>query len=197
MRLIIVRHGQTADNVKHILSAAEGPNLNKIGKTQAKKAGEFLKKEKIDVAYSSDMLRAKQTAEILLKFHSKAKLHLVKELRDRDFGTFNFKTEEEAIQETKKEHSNWEDCQFKSGENFKDLQKRVVDFYKKVLKKYPSKTVLLVFHADAIAALIVYLLKKSIYEEKKYFPQNTSITIVEVNSRKCKVELLESLKHLG
>jgi broad specificity phosphatase PhoE len=43
--------------------------LNEEGKTQAKKLSERLKDEKIDIVYSSDLLRAFETAKLIAKPH--------------------------------------------------------------------------------------------------------------------------------
>lgn len=196
MRLIIVRHGQTDANVKDILVGQHGPGLNKKGQEQARKIAQRLKKEKIDLVYSSDQLRTRETSQIILKYHPKVKLHLVPQLRDRNFGKFNNRKEEELLKAIKENHTNWEDCCDECGETFKEVQMRVVGFYKRVVEKNEGKTVLLVFHGDPIASLVVYLLGKSIYEERKYSPRNGAITIFNIEGNKCKIELLESVSHL-
>ncbi|MBI2112261.1 histidine phosphatase family protein [Candidatus Woesearchaeota archaeon] len=201
MRLIIVRHGQTDDNLHDILSGQKGPGLNQTGRKQAEKAGLFLRKEKITAAYSSDQLRAKETAKIILRYHPNVPWLKRRKLRDRDFGTYNQKTEAKAIQEAKLKKSTWEDYNFESGESFSDVQRRAVQAYKTIFAKHKNGRVLIVSHGDTIASLLVYLLGKSIYEEKKYSPLNTAITILEISSGKksdsAKIVLLDSLKHLN
>ena len=63
MKLIIVRHGQTDANITGIIQGHGESNLTLLGKKQAQKIALRLKEEKIDYAYSSDLRRAKETAE--------------------------------------------------------------------------------------------------------------------------------------
>jgi len=65
MRIIFVRHGESMKNAK--LTDDKDSGLTKKGEVQAKYLGEWLKKQKISAVYSSNLLRAKETAEIISK----------------------------------------------------------------------------------------------------------------------------------
>ena len=69
MKLIITRHGETIENAKRICQGHLGGNLSKKGKLQAKKLAERLKNEKLDVIYSSDLKRTKDTTKEIKKYH--------------------------------------------------------------------------------------------------------------------------------
>jgi broad specificity phosphatase PhoE len=75
MKIFLVRHGQSLANKKRIHqgNGDEWKNtpLSNTGKTQARKIAEKLKNENFDKIYSSSLKRAKQTAEIINKFHNK------------------------------------------------------------------------------------------------------------------------------
>jgi len=75
MKLFLVRHGQSLANKKQKHQGKEDEwrdtPLSNSGKTQAKKVAERLKNEEFDLIYSSPLKRAKQTAEIINKFHNK------------------------------------------------------------------------------------------------------------------------------
>ncbi|MEK6903642.1 MAG: histidine phosphatase family protein [Nanoarchaeota archaeon] len=73
INIILVRHGESLANAQDI---SQGNNdeysdtpLSKKGKEQAIKVAERLKKEPLDLIYSSDLKRAKETAEIINTFH--------------------------------------------------------------------------------------------------------------------------------
>ncbi len=70
MKLILVRHGQTHENVAKIIQGQSQGRLTAQGREQAQKVGLRLKDEKISIAYVSDLERAKQTAKEILKYHS-------------------------------------------------------------------------------------------------------------------------------
>ena len=58
-----VRHGQTFDNVKHILAGHTPGKLTQVGIEQAHTVGDQLKKAHFDYIYVSDLGRTKQTYE--------------------------------------------------------------------------------------------------------------------------------------
>ena len=68
MFIVLVRHGQTDYNKKGIMQGQQvDPLLNKLGRLQAKYTGRYLQKYfKFEKVYSSPLLRAKQTAQIIV-----------------------------------------------------------------------------------------------------------------------------------
>lgn len=66
--IYFVRHGQTDANVEGLMVGQSGdPQLTEDGKNNAFKLGKGLSKIKFDAAYSSDLTRAYDTAELVLK----------------------------------------------------------------------------------------------------------------------------------
>ena len=66
MRLLLVRHGQTAANVRGELDTAiPGPGLTRLGRRQAKSIPAVLAAETIDGIYSSMLIRTQETARPL------------------------------------------------------------------------------------------------------------------------------------
>ena len=64
--LYIVRHGQTDWNVQKLLQGQQDSALTELGITQAKELQETLREIHFDGIFSSDLLRTKKTAEIML-----------------------------------------------------------------------------------------------------------------------------------
>ncbi|MFG3659397.1 histidine phosphatase family protein [Streptomyces sp. NPDC047706] len=63
MRLLLVRHGQTPSNVRHLLdTAAPGPGLTELGERQAAALPAALAGEDIEAVYASTLVRAQLTA---------------------------------------------------------------------------------------------------------------------------------------
>lgn len=65
MRLILVRHGQTDWNLKHLMQGMTDIPLNETGKMQAFNVKEKLKNVKLDICFSSPLSRAIETAKDL------------------------------------------------------------------------------------------------------------------------------------
>ncbi|GAB2893626.1 histidine phosphatase family protein [Streptomyces mayteni] len=63
MRLLLIRHGQTPSNLKHLLDTAEpGPALTPLGQQQAAALPETLAAERIGALYASTLVRTQLTA---------------------------------------------------------------------------------------------------------------------------------------
>ena len=58
----LVRHGQSIGNAKHEFLGHTDKDLSELGYLQAQKTADFLADEKMDVIYSSDLIRAYNTA---------------------------------------------------------------------------------------------------------------------------------------
>ncbi len=200
MKLIIVRHGQTDANINGIIQGHGESCLTLLGKEQAQKIALRLKDEKIDYAYSSDLMRTKETAEKILKFHLFVHLIYTAELREVHAGKHEGRpiNKDPKIKENFFNHFN--SYKPEGGESFMEAQKRVVHFYHDLLEKHRGKSVLIVAHGGILGALILAILKKPITWEEydKYRPQNAAITILEIDDTKeHKVHLLNCTKHLN
>ncbi|MEU6121312.1 histidine phosphatase family protein [Streptomyces sp. NPDC047123] len=63
MRLLLIRHGQTPSNLKHLLdTGAPGPGLTPLGQEQAAALPQALADERIDALYASTLVRTQLTA---------------------------------------------------------------------------------------------------------------------------------------
>ena len=63
MKLYIIRHGESENNLQGIHSGWANPSLTEKGVADAKRISGFLKKIPFDKVYASDLIRARQTAE--------------------------------------------------------------------------------------------------------------------------------------
>ena len=70
LRVILVRHGETEWNNQNRLQGSTDVPLNDKGKLQAEKVSTFLKNVPIHHAFSSSLIRAKDTASIILQHHN-------------------------------------------------------------------------------------------------------------------------------
>ena len=201
MRLILVRHGETRENVKGICQGHLPGHLTSKGISQAKKVAKRLKDENIDVIYSSDLKRAKDTCREIVRYHQGIRVEYVKEIRERNFGCFQGKTVEERAVMIEKAGKTYDEMVKKSGETMEEKNRRVLDFYNKTVKRHPEETVLWVTHGGCIRPILMML--KGI-DMKRYFdffkelkPDNTSVSIIEVDKvRGHSLQLVNCTKHL-
>lgn len=87
VRLYLARHGETPDNVNHIMQGQTQGMLNEHGKAQALQLAQSIASEGIDVIVSSDLRRAVETADIVAGVIG-VKIETTPLLRERDWGGF-------------------------------------------------------------------------------------------------------------
>jgi isoleucyl-tRNA synthetase len=147
-RYFIFRHGHSLRQVKKI--SMSWPEkiycpLTKKGEKKVKKSAKKLEKEKIDLIFSSDLLRAKQTAEILAKELKIKKIIFDKRLREYNVGIFNGRDSRLVWDYLRKTKDKIKD-KIPEGESFVDMAKRMFKFLESLNKKYQNKNILIVSH---------------------------------------------------
>ena len=151
-RYFLMRHGFSEKNKKRIIDLdLEGKRpLTKEGKKEARESLENLsRKVKIDVIYSSDILRAKETAEIAKKIFPKAKLYFEKDLRDTNFGEYEGKPEKEFYEKIGSLEEVFKTPP-KGGESWGECLKRVLKVVQKIDKRHKGKNILIISHGDPL-----------------------------------------------
>jgi 2,3-bisphosphoglycerate-dependent phosphoglycerate mutase len=90
--LFVFRHAETTDNSNHIFSGWRDPDLTSKGLLQAEEVAKQLKQEKIDYAFTSHLLRARRTLEIVLQPHLNVPFFIDDRLIERCYGTLQGKS---------------------------------------------------------------------------------------------------------
>ncbi|HUD44341.1 MAG TPA: histidine phosphatase family protein [Patescibacteria group bacterium] len=157
----IIRHGETDWNVQHRIQGHTDIPLNENGRAQAKEAARLLKDVKFDLAFSSDLLRAKETAEIVALEHN-LEVTTTQLLRERKYGEMEGKNQEafRAFDELFKTLSDEEKNKFKYssfGENNEEIIVRFITFIRETAVTHPGKTILVGTHGSMMAALLIHL----------------------------------------
>ncbi len=158
-RLLLVRHGETEWNRQGRFQGQIDVPLNEHGRRQASQAAAFLKSVKIDAAISSSMLRPKETAEIILKYHPDLTLQLRDDLREISHGLWEGKFESEIEASYPGLLHQWqshpETVQMPEGENLQQVWDRAIAGWSAIVADaQPHQTILVVAH-DAINKAIL------------------------------------------
>ena len=153
-RIIFVRHGETFGNLKKMIHGHTNGRLSKNGLSQAKKLAKRLSEENIDVIYSSDLTRAKQTAREIAHYHD-VPLYYDKRIREKCYGIFERKKISTLAKAEKQAGKRYILFTPKGGESYKQVQKRASSFFKEVLAKNKDKTILVVTHGNFIMLSIL------------------------------------------
>lgn len=158
--IYVVRHGQTDWNVQSIIQGHSDIPLNKKGVEQAKKLASKLSLVKFDAVFSSDLIRAKRTAEIIV-LEKKLAVKTTQALRERYFGKFEGKDwrkyDSEIIALLNKYQKVGYDQKKAVMETDISMISRVFNFLREIAVAYPGKTVLMVSHGGLMRALLIKL----------------------------------------
>ena len=153
-RYFILRHGQTSHQIERPEFVYYWPedkppaSLTEKGKRQIKEKIQFLKDKKIDLIFSSDTLRTRQTAEIVAK-ELGLKVILDPRLRDISWGIYQGKPMKEAWAYYKDMEEKFEKP-VPEGESWSEVRQRMIDFIKEVEQNYNQKNILIVSHGDPL-----------------------------------------------
>lgn len=176
MDIIMLRHGETQDNLKRIFSR-DNTKLTEKGKSQILRSKELLKDFKFDDIYYSPLTRTVESKNILGIEGTKES-----RIREIDFGSFTGNTFDQ-IQElypmdSKKWIENPIEFRIPNGESVIDVYSRVESFLNELISK--NKNALLVCHDAVIRSMLCW-----IFEDPEYFLKfkvdNGSINTISVD----------------
>jgi broad specificity phosphatase PhoE len=147
----ICRHGETENNKNRRFSGWIDTPLTAAGLQDAKSSAAKLKGAAPDKIISSDLGRTFITAYIIAReLEHTAEITRAKELREVNYGDFAYQSYSVYPNTTPAENTNFVSP---NGESLAQMQRRVVDYIRKVSADNPNKAVLLVAHHGTINAV--------------------------------------------
>ena len=172
-KLILLRHGQSQWNLENRFTGWKDVPLTDQGKKEAKKAGQLLKKNnvEIDVVFSSVLQRANKTAEITLKqtglehLWTGENLNMIKNksLNERDYGDLVGLNKKETAEKFGKEQVHIWRRSFNTpppnGESLKNVVERVGPYYEENIQPLinEKKNVIIVAHGNSLRATMIQI----------------------------------------
>lgn len=179
----LVRHGETNANKEKIVAGYSDIPLNETGIIQAKEAAEKLKNRKIDLIISSDLKRAKQTAEIIAK-ETGAELILEKDFRERNYGIFEGAYYEEICKKTGEVFRSYSD-KIEGGESLGEFENRVRNIFNNHRDKHKHRNIVIVAHGGVLRMLRKGINNLSLEDTKKLPPAGNAEVIEFEIGEKC------------
>lgn len=170
MNIYIVRHGETPWNKKKLIQGQRDVPLNEYGRELAQKTGEGMKEIPFDKVFSSPLIRAKETAELLMKGRN-LPIETDNRLMEICFGGAEGMRLSELYEDKENPMSRFLTAPAeyeppKGGETFLDVRKRGMDFLSNQIVPLEGQyeNILLVAHACIIRSMISGIQKLSIEE---------------------------------
>jgi len=181
IELVLVRHGQSVWNLENRFTGWTDVDLSEQGVREAHEAGELLKKHgyKFDVAYTSSLMRAQKTLDLILQELGQKDIPIHRDFRlnERHYGGLQGLNKQETAERFSAEQVHiWRRSYDvpplasekpvkgePNGESLKDTVVRVIPYYKETIEKdlKAGKQVIIAAHGNSLRALAKYLLNIS------------------------------------
>src|SRR3989338_6434273 len=97
VHIYLFRHGRTFFNQQHRFTGWKDSKLSPAGIKDAKKLALELKNKKISIAFTSDLIGAKETLKEVLRYHANVRVLVDKRLRERSYGSLEGKSHQVFI----------------------------------------------------------------------------------------------------
>ena len=202
-RLFLIRHGQSAGNAAGRFGGHSPTPLSDLGFEQARLTAEALAKENVNAIYSSDLLRAVQTAEPLSRLTG-IPIITKPEFRERNVGVLEGLTFDESKQEFPDDYYALVNRNIHhvitKGESYSNLLDRIKGELRDIIRKHRGERVAIFTHTGALCFMTLHLLG-AIHRHTKQTPwiitSNCGINRFEIRGpRNVRVLALNDTRHL-
>ena len=179
--VILVRHGQTDENVNGRISGQGPVPLNPRGQDQARLAAKALASLGVTQLYSSPVVRARQTAEVL-KTDLQLDIQEVPDLREVGYGDWEGRQFNDIRNEAAARNvmHNPLHAVFPKGESLLGVQQRAVRVIETARYADPYGVSVLVSHGDVIRTALAHYLGMTFNDYRRINIDNGALSVVEL-----------------
>jgi broad specificity phosphatase PhoE len=183
--ILLARHGQSDWNLEIRWQGHADRPLTELGQRQADALAERLAGVPLAAVYSSDLRRARATAEAAARLHGLRPVTL-KALREVDVGSWSGLTRGEAAERFPEDYANWLEGGpgWRDGETYAQMAERVVRALRDIAERHLDEIVLVVTHAGPIRAAHAAAIGVDVHTYRRFRP-------VEPNARLSAVCLVD------
>lgn len=193
----VVRHGESHGNVQNVIQGQTNSPLTENGERQAAELAASLRGVSFDLAFSSDLIRAHRTAEIVALEHALA-VNTTAMLREHAMGSAEGQDKERYREQNKEllaryeqssEAEKWAAHIPADAESDEEMIGRFLTFLRETAVTYPGKTILVGTHGGVLRTLLVHLGWGTHAEVPKGSVQNAGRVVVRTDGTD--IELIE------
>lgn len=160
-RVLLIRHGQSQGNAEGRFGGHTATPLSELGHAQAEATARALASEKISAIYSSDLLRAVQTAEPLARATG-LRVESTSAFRERSVGVMEGLTFEEAAEAHPEEYAALLHRDFEhvlmGGESYRQLLDRAAARLDRAIEEHKGGRIAVFSHTGTICILVLHLM---------------------------------------
>lgn len=177
--LYLLRHGKTEWNKNSIIQGQTDTKLNENGLKAASRAVDLFKEIELDFIYSSDLKRARKTAQFIAQDKNLA-IRESSKIREIAFGDWEGLKYSQIKDKFPQRAVAWEEDPLQNspngGENLLDLKKRVDNFFQEILSKHQGGKILVVSHGGVIKTYLTSVLAIEVNKFWQFQIDNCSLT---------------------
>ncbi|MEZ7974548.1 MAG: histidine phosphatase family protein [SAR324 cluster bacterium] len=197
--IILIRHGETEWNSQHRMQGHSNSALSRVGRGQIQALGEWMKNVSFDHIYSSDSLRARETAEAITQYSGDT-LQFDQRIREKNLGVFEGLTSIEASEQHPEIYRLFKtggaNYVIDEGESTQQVLDRALEFIEEIRFKHSEQRVVMVTHGGFVKVLMKHTLGISIDGPTSFLIKNTGIFGLVWNE-KWMVSQMGGVSHLG
>lgn len=200
MRLILIRHGETTWNAIHRFQGFADIELSPRGRSQASSLAQSLKNEALAAIYSSPLIRARETAAEIAKYHP-CPVVIEEGLKELNQGLLEGLTAEELRRDYPGFLEDWRRAPAKvrlpGGETLAELQERAWSAVQGILGRHPAGSVAAVAHSFVNLAILCRVLEIPLDHFRLLRQEASAKNIIEFSERGPVLRCLNDTCHLA
>ena len=199
--IITVQHTQSVHHTNNMVGSWTDWDLTELGKVQADRIGKKLCDElanKAVVIYSSDLKRARQTAQEIAKY-LKVEPILKKELRERNLGKCCGRSVQWLRENIESEVKTVDDRPFSDAESRRDAWNRLYPFFEEVMAS-EEENIIIVSHGDLLSiwnAMYLGLSVESYYQVDIHGPAGGVSHMIVGDDGKHRIKHISDMSYIS
>jgi broad specificity phosphatase PhoE len=198
VRLVVVRHGATANNLAAQFTGQSDVPLSALGEQQALALAASLANERFDALISSDLQRARATLAPLAELLEQP-VRLDAALREIGVGVWEGQSGAAVRAQYPGAIERWESSETyvpEGGETVVAFRARIVDALERTCREFSGGSVLWMTHGGVLGVLLCHMLGMDIQRRWQFRRDNTAIFEFDVGADYCIVMRANDITHL-
>ena len=201
--LWLIRHGATDNNharPPRLQGQGVDAELSEEGTRQARQTAALLAECQADTVYSSPLLRARQTAQLIAEPHQLA-VKTVDELIEVDVGQWEGRPWDEIERD-------WPEAYrafvadagvnpYLGGETLTDVQARVTPVFERLLAENLGRQIIVIAHSVVNRTYLAGLIGASLAQHRAMPQDNCGVNLLHHRRARTKLVTLNSIRHLS
>lgn len=160
-RIILIRHGESEGNAENRFGGHLPMGLSLQGRLEAVETAKALANEEVHAIYSSDLLRAVETAMPLAELKN-LPIEETHAFRERNVGVLQGLTFKEAAEKFPKDYKALLQRDFDyvihNGESYRQVLKRAAGELDNIIKNHKGESIVIFTHTGTIGVITLHLL---------------------------------------